>query len=310
MTNANAAIRTRYPQSNLAACMLPWTEDFKLDEPAFQSHVQSAIDGGYKCIYLMGTAGEGYALGEDRFRQVVEIFAGMTVRDGLDPQIGVIGTSMEQMMHRIRVAYDLGIRMFQVTLPCWGALDESETMLHFKTVCGSFSDCRFLHYNLPRAKRIIYGAEYHRIAQEVPNLVATKNSSTDYARTVDLLVHAPEIQHFLLEGNFSLGCTVGECSLLCSFDVLFPKTTQQFFKAGVRKDLSQLFRIAKLLHDAGEALFAHCSREMIDSSFDKTFIWLRHPEFSNRLLPPYIGLSEAESRVCRTVFEEQFSHIE
>ncbi len=310
MIDSNGPTPTRYPQRNLAACMLPWTEDFRLDEPVFRAHVQSAIDGGYESIYLMGTAGEGYALSEDRFRQVVEIFSGMTVRDGLDPQVGVIGTSMEQMIQRFRVAYDLGIRMFQMTLPCWGPLDESETMLHFKTVCGTFPDCRFLHYNLPRARRIIYGPEYRRIAQEVPNLVATKNSSTDYARSVDLVIHAPQLQHFLLEGNFALGCTAGECSLLCSYDVLFPKTTHQFFEAGVRKDLPELFRIAQLLHEAGTALFGHCTRSMIDGSFDKTFIWLRHPEFSNRLLPPYIGLSEEESRVCRKVFEERFSHIE
>ena len=289
--------------------MLPWTADFQLDEAAFESHVQSAIDGGYKCLYIMGTAGEGYALNTERFCQVVEIFAGLTVKDGLDPQVGVIGTSMEQMIHRIQVAYEQGIRMFQVTLPCWGALDEDEALLHFKTVCGDFPDCRFLHYNLPRAKRIIRGAEYHRIAQEVPNLVATKNSSTDYSRTADLLTQAPELQHFLLEGNFAMGCTVGECSLLCSYDVLFPETTWQFFDAGLRKDLVELFRITKLLRDVDEALFAHCSREMIDGGYDKTFIWLRDPEFSNRMLPPYIGLSDEESRVCREVFEKRFSRI-
>ena len=310
MNDHRISSQARYPQSNLAACMLPWTEDFKLDVPAFEAHVQSAIDGGYKCMYLMGTAGEGYALSDDRFRQIVEIFAGMTVCDGLDPQIGVIGTSMEFMIQRIQTAYDLGIRMFQITLPCWGAVDESEAMLHFKTVCGAFPDCRFLHYNLPRAQRIIRGAEYHRIAEEVPNLVATKNSSSDYRRTADLLIHAPELQHFLLEGNFSLGCSVGECSLLCSYDVLYPKTTWDFFRAGVNNDLPELFRITKLLRDVEEDLFAHCQRDMIDGSFDKTFVWLRHPEFSNRLLPPYIGLNPEESRICRAVFEERFSHIE
>ena len=257
----------------------------------------------------MGTAGEGYALSDDRFRQVVEVFAGLTVKDGLDPQVGVIGTCMDQMIQRIQFAYEMGIRMFQISLPCWGALDESEALLHFTTVCGSFSDCRFLHYNLPRARRIIRGAEYHRIAQEVPNLVATKNSSTDYSRTADLLTHAPELQHFLLESNYAMGCTVGECSLLCSYDVLFPQTTQQFFDAGLQKDFAELFRITKLLRDVEEALFSHCPRDMIDGSFDKTFIWLRHPEFSNRLLPPYIGLSETESRICREVFEKRFGHI-
>ena len=239
----------------------------------------------------------------------MEIFAGLTIKDGLDPQVGIVGTSMEQMIARIGFSHGLGIRMFQITLPCWGALDERESMLHFKTVCGSFPDSQFPHYNLPRARQIIRGPEYHQIAQEVPNLVATKNSLTDYARTADLLVHSPELHHFLLEGNFAMGCTVSECSLLNGFEVLFPRTTWDFFSAGLKKDFDELFRIAKLLRDAGEAIFSHCTRDMIDGSFDKTFIWLRFPEFSNRLLPPYIGHSEEESRICRQVDKEKFSHV-
>ena len=94
----------RYPQSNLAACMLPWTEDFQLDVPAFEEHVQDAIDGGYQSIYLMGTAGEGYALTDARFEQVVEVFAALAVGDGLDPQVGVIGLSMEHVIQRIALA--------------------------------------------------------------------------------------------------------------------------------------------------------------------------------------------------------------
>ena len=78
-----AQVKTRYPQNNLAACMLPWTEDFRLDVAKFQQHVQSTLDGGYKCLYLMGTAGEGYALNDTRFKQVVDLFAAMTVREGI-----------------------------------------------------------------------------------------------------------------------------------------------------------------------------------------------------------------------------------
>lgn len=109
---------------------------------------------------------------------------------------------MEQTLHRLGVAHDLGIRMFQISLPSWGALDEGEALLFFQTVCGAFPDSQFLHYNLPRAGRILRGAEYATIAEAVPNLVATKNSSTDYARTADLLINAPQLQHFLLERNF------------------------------------------------------------------------------------------------------------
>ena len=206
--------------------------------------------------------------------------------------------------YRIAYAYDRGIRMFQITLPCWGALDDKELLVFFQTVGRAFPDCRFLHYNLPRAKRVLTGSDYRPIIDAVDNLVATKNSNSDYAKTANLLVNASELQHFLLEGNFALGCTVGECSLLCSYDVIFPKTTWRFFQAGVNRNLPELFRIAKLIYDFEDMLFAHCTRDMIDPAFDKTFVWLKDPRFSYRLLPPYVGLSEAEARLCREKFEK------
>ena len=148
-----------------------------------------------------------------------------------------------------------------------------------------------------------------RLNLKLENLVATKNSSSDYARTADLLINAPMLQHFLLEGNFALGCTIGECSLLCSYDALFPRTTWQFFEAGQRRDLSELFRIAELFYRVGCKLFAHCPRDMIDGSYDKTFLWLRDSRFSNRLLPPYIGLTEAESQTCLENLQTHFQDI-
>jgi len=289
--------------------MLPWTSDLKLDVPVFERHVQGAIDSGYKCIYLMGTAGEGYAPNDVLFRQVVEVFAAMTVGGDLDPQIGVIGLSMQQIIDRIGVAYEKGIRMFQISLPSWGALDLQEQILFFSTVCGQFPDCRFLHYNLPRTKHIVNGAEYRQIADEVPNLVATKNSTRDYGRTSDLMKNVPDLQHFFLEGNFAMACSMGECSLLCSYGGIFPKLTWDFFNAGIRKDLTKLFEITAFLTEIEHRLFAHCKRTMIDGAYDKTFVWLRDPEFSNQLLPPYLGLDEEESRVCREVFDRLYRDL-
>ncbi|MBL9214010.1 MAG: dihydrodipicolinate synthase family protein [Opitutaceae bacterium] len=302
--------QTRYPRANLAACMLPWTDQFSLDTAMFEQHVQEAIDGGYKHLYLMGTAGEGYAITDSQFRDIVSRFARLTVKPGYDPQIGVISLSMGQMIERIAWARDQGIRMFQISLPSWGALDAQEILTFFKTVCGRFPDCRFLHYNLPRAKHIINGREYRRIMDEVPNLVATKNSTSDYARVADLMKHSGELQHFFLEGGFAFGSLLGECSLLCSYDALFPKTTWEFFAAGGKRDLETLFRIHVFLNEVDKVLFGHCARPMIDGSYDKTFLWLRNPRFSNRVLPPYQGLTAEESAKCRELFERHYAHIQ
>ena len=301
---------TRYPQSYLGACVVPWTPEFELDVKAFERHIDGTLDLGFKCLYLFGTAGEGYALTDGQFRQIVDVFAARTVQDGLDPQVGVISLSMGQIIERLKYAWSKGIRMFQISLPSWGALDDRETLLFFKTVCGSLPEGRFLHYNLPRTKRIIEGREYARICEQVPNLVATKNSSTDYARTVDLLNHSPMLQHFLLEGNWHMGAPLAECSLLCSFAGLFPKTSWAYFHAGVRKDLSELVRIAKLFDDFKRELFGVFGRPMIDGAYDKTFVAVRDRAFPNRLMPPYISATEDEVRVLRDLVETKYGHVD
>ena len=61
--------------------------------------------------------------------------------------------------------------------------------------------------------------------------------------------------------------------------MLFPKTTQRFFEAGTKRDLVELFRITEFFMEVDNRLFAHCERDMIDGSFDKTFIWLQQREF-------------------------------
>ncbi len=289
--------------------MLPWTATFQFDVPTFEKHVIEALDGGYTKLYIMGTAGEGYALSDKTFKEVVTNFARLTVKPGIDPQIGVISLSTAQVIERIAWSREQGIKMFQISLPSWGVLDEKERMLFFKTVCDTFPDCRFLHYNLPRAKYILNGRDYRRLSEEVPNLVATKNSTSDYARVSDLMKHSGMLQHFFLEGGFAFGCLLGECSLLCSYDALFPKTTWEFFKAGVNRDLTNLFRIHVLLNEVDKVLFGHCSRNMIDGCYDKTMLWLKNPQFPSHVLPPYIGLSNEELKICRMEFERHYANV-
>ncbi len=89
--------------------MLPWNESYELDEAVFTRHLQETLDGGYQNAYILGTAGEGYALSEERFRHVVTVFARHMVRDGIDPQVGVIGLSMEQTLTRLQFAHEQGI---------------------------------------------------------------------------------------------------------------------------------------------------------------------------------------------------------
>ncbi|HWB54824.1 MAG TPA: dihydrodipicolinate synthase family protein [Tepidisphaeraceae bacterium] len=300
---------TRYPQCLLAACMLPWTAANELDVEVFRSHIRETMEAGYLDLYLMGTAGEGYALTDRQFAEVVGVFAEEAIRPGYRPQVGVISLSMSQAVERIGLARERGFRMFQISLPCWGALSDAEVDAFFKGVCGTYPDCQFLHYNLPRAKRILDGATYRRVADAHTNLVATKNSTSDYARVADLMRNVPDLQHFFLENGFVFGCIWGECSFLSSFAELFPKLTRQLFDAGRTGQWELACRLHKEINELEGILFGHVEGEHIDGTFDKTLCWLKNPRFSNRLLPPYIGLSEAESREVRERFKKHCGHL-
>ncbi len=302
-------MKMRFSQGNLAACVLPWKTDWELDAEVFREHLQRTIDLGYADLYLMGTAGEGYALSDKQFEQVVRIFASETSRPGLRPQVGVISLSMQQIIERIAFCRELGIRVFQISLPSWGALNDNELMAFFRGVCGSFPDCQFLHYNLARSKRILSGADYRRIADGVPNLVATKNSTSDHVRVADLMRQAPDLQHFFVENAFALGTLAGECSLLCSFGTLFPNSTREWFEAAKKQDFSAVWRLHRQFAELETILFSHVTTQNIDGAFDKVLTWLTNPRFPTSLLPPYEGLGEQDKARVREAYEKHCRHL-
>ncbi len=175
----------RYPQTILISCEIPWDEREQLLEDVFRKEVQMVLGLGFNHLYVFGTAGEGYAVDTARFRQIVEIFREETRGEDIHPQVGVIGLSTANIVERIAFAHQAGFRTFQISLPSWGALNDVELLTFFADVCGAFPDSRFLHYNLPRAKRLLTGADYRRVADAVPNLAATKNTGGGAQRAYD-----------------------------------------------------------------------------------------------------------------------------
>ena len=120
----------RYHQCILISCELPWDDKEHLIEQLFREEIRHTLSLGFNNLYIMGTAGEGYAVDTSTFQRAVEIFYEETRGEGLFPQVGVIGLSTAAVRERITFAYNMGFRMFQISLPCWGAVNDRE-MLRF-----------------------------------------------------------------------------------------------------------------------------------------------------------------------------------
>lgn len=298
----------RYPQAILVSCEIPWDENEQLIEEVFRREVRMVLKQ-FNHLYIFGTAGEGYAVDTPRFQQIVRIFHEETRGADVHPMVGVIGLSTANLVERIGFAYEVGFRVFQISLPSWGALNDHEVMTFFRDVCGAFPAAQFLHYNLPRTKRVLTGADYRRVIDAVPNLVATKNTGGGLERAADLMQNAAELQHFFGEQNFPHGCLYGECALLSSFGPMSPHKAKALFAAGRSGDLVTMFKLQKEFHDMLYGVLGPVLAEgRIDGAYDKLLVRLGGlEEMPLRLLSPYQGFSEEQYQACKRALHERFA---
>ena len=79
-------------------------------------------------IYTFGTAGEGYGVDDEMFTEMTTVFADELKNTDVTPITGVISLSQAEMINRLNIAYELGIRDFQISFPSWGALTDEEAV--------------------------------------------------------------------------------------------------------------------------------------------------------------------------------------
>jgi dihydrodipicolinate synthase/N-acetylneuraminate lyase len=300
--------KARYPQGLLVSCEIPWDDRERLMEDVFRKTVQCFIKLGFRHLYIFGTAGEGYAVNTECFHRIVEIFREETSQPDIYPQVGIIGLSTSAVLERIASAYRAGFRTFQISLPCWGALNDREVLRFFRDVCGAFPDARFLHYNLARSKRLLAAADYRQLVELVPNLVATKNTSPNVSFASELMRLAPELQHFFGEATFPTAVLHGECSLLSSFAPLFPSLTHKLFDLGRTRQIEPLFVLQRdYLSAVWTTIAPMMKQEHIDGAYDKALMRLGGFPMPLRLLSPYESISEQVYEECRQILEEKYS---
>ena len=223
--------------------------------------------------------------------------------------VGLIGMSTAIVLENLQYAYDRGFRTFQISLPSWGRLTDAEAMTFFRDVCGAFPKTRFLHYDLPRAGRVLEASDYRSIVDAVPNLVTTKTTGGGHKRAAELVSQEGELQHFLGEGNFLQGSFYGECSLLATFGSLSPHRVNEYFAAAQVKDYPRMLGLQRGFHDMLADLFAILAVDSkMDGAYDK--LWVRLGGFEKmplRLLSPYHGFSEAQYLACKRMLEGKYA---
>lgn len=292
----------RYPAGILVTCCVPWDEKQQLIEEAFRAEVRRMIARGYRHIYIFGTAGEGHAVDNGRFSDVAQVFREETRAAGVHAQVGVMVQSSICAIERVALAYEMGFRVFQLTLPSWGVLTSGEVDRFFCEVCGEFPDARFLHYNVMRSGRLLNGDDYRRIADLCPNLVATKITGADLRLASSLMHKAQDLQHFFVE-MFPVASRWGTCSMLASGAAMYPRALHRMIELAQCGDIAELFRLHAQLEQVDNEILAPARYACwMDGAWDKMRIRLGGvPDFPLRLLSPYTAIPEETYQACAAV---------
>ena len=298
----------RYPSTILATACLPWKNKNVFDQEVFARQVKLLIESNVKHIYLFGTAGEGYALTDEEFEHVVSIFADIMKGEDLFPMVGIISLSLGTMLKRIKIARGYGISDFMFTLPCWGELSITETNGFFHELCDPFPDCRFLHYNTGRAKRIIGPAEYESLAFEIPNFCGAK-ITTDSIHTVNAYLNKKmPLQLFFGDIVYGYARMFDECGLLIAMALSNLDTAWNYFYSAKNRDFEKVNRYQSELGRMSEKLTELTKEPKIDGAYDKFLAKLADPDFSLSLLPPYNTNTEGSFNKYKEYLIETFPH--
>ena len=300
----------RYPSTVMVSVVCPWDEREQLDEAIFRREIDHGLAAGFRHVYVFGTAGEGYAVDSARFRRVVEVFADqMAKTPGARTMVGVIGLSTGNVLERLRVAHDLGVREFQISFPMWQTLTPPEVLTFFREVCGAFPDSTFMHYNTGRVGRTLNGREYRPIIEAVPNLAATKSLMSDLGTVASVVRDAQEIRHFLSETSIAYGTLFGEAGLLGTYGSLAPKKSWAVWKAANEGRNREAAEIGSWFDRLGREIFDPLMVDRrVDGAYDKTIEKLSHglEDFPLRMLSPYRTISDAEFAQAQRTLRERF----
>lgn len=275
--------------SILATAVVPWNERFEFQEDVFRRQVHTLARELTRDLYIFGTAGEGYAVTESQFDQITRAFWASSQECQVNPMVGLISLSLPTIIERIQRCRALGFRLFQLSLPSWGPLNDQEVNRFFAETCGRFPDCQFHHYNLMRTKRLLTSVEYRRLAAAHPNLIAVKNSTTDPAVIADLMTMTPRLRFYITEMGYAIARRTHDLGLLISLASIHPERAKRFVSGTHEQrtaDVEELKQVVAALKAAGDNFH-------IDGAYDKMLYRMTDPTFPLRLLPPYSSATEA-----------------
>ena len=294
-----------------AAMPTPWTGVERVDHGVVAELLRRYRAAGLSGVYTTGTDGEMHVIDLPEFRDLVDAFGRGIAETGLPAQVGCTASHTAGVIERAKYAREKGIARVQVALPSWIPLSDSEVRRFYGLLQEALPDVEFIHYNVARSGRMLKGGDYRAILDVAPNLIGSKHTGADVSALIDVIQGAPELDHFVVDGQIVPGALYGAKGFYSFLANLAPRFVLQLWRHCEERE----WEAAARLHERSEAFFrvwlATCPEITASSALAK--IATKAGTFDEMPLAvrePYRGGEEIHVRALRRLVLEQFPEFE
>jgi len=296
-----------------AGVTMPWDEKNRFQEDLYAQNVQRMIDAKVHGVYTTGSTGEFYVIEHDEFCRMVDIEAELCGKAGMPLQIGCCSDATAKTIHLLEYAASKKeVGAAQVVLPYWMELTEREVLQFFRDLYQACPDLPLVHYNIPRAKRYLHGADYLRVLEVAPSLIGVKYTfaGAHFSQMQDDLLSTPQLSYFVGENLLVSAMQLGARGSYSSLIATNPKFMLEMYRLAetgrwneaikMQQHASRFFGdVDSFLGDRGEG--------GIDPVADKglavaTGCFLGH----QRCRAPYIGWTDETIAALRTWLKQNY----
>lgn len=283
----------------------PLRDSESLDCAGLERLIEHVIEGGVHGIFILGTTGEGPALGYRVRREMIEK-ACMQVAGRVPVLVSVTDTSYEESAALAAHAKDAGADAVVTAPPFYFPLSQNDLFRLIERLSSNVELPLYL-YNMPSLTKTCFTPETVVRAAELPNVWGIKDSSgqINYLQSIiSVLRDRPEFTILvgpeeLLHESIDAGAHGG----VCGGANLFPRLFVALYKAALDGNRAQAANLQQKVREVGELLYGIGEEESsyirgLKLGLDLMGIC------SSKLAMPFVGADRAKHQGLRKILNE------
>lgn len=173
------------------ALITPFQEDGTVDYPTLARLIEFQIEEGIDYIVSLGTTGETATL-SDQERKEIWSFTSKQVNKRVPLVAGIGGNNTSEVVRQIENFDRLDYCAFLSVSPYYNKPTQEGLYQHYKAISAA-SPLPIILYNVPGRTGVNIDADTTiRLANDCPNIVATKEASANFSQFSQILRDRPE----------------------------------------------------------------------------------------------------------------------